>query len=338
MIKLFTRFKKRDRKSSVTVAPKTPAAKPVNDGYRLPSDNPEVSPVRVFEDASDSLRLGDLTGISNRLLTPNDPDGLSSRTRAVVEVKNSLVDLCDHVRMLGQRMHAQSLGQSRLIDALSRLPETLRDVVPNGDEQQNALAAVKLALDNQRESNEQFVNALKPLPQFIETAANLPATARKQISAIFELTRQLETSNQQARETGDQVRVMVETSQQATQQAVSDLAGFQKAQLKQTMLAVKSSEQGRKSARRHQIETARAQESRLDSMQRDQNRYFNRMEAHFRRASRTQMGVAVAAVLLASASIVLASLFMAGVFDRPEPQSVAQPAQKIDPHAVVEND
>ena len=140
--------------------------KTVEETYELPSDNPEINPILVEDD--DEIPPEEVVMLNSRLLAPvnpMDPSSMSVRTRAVVEMKNGLTDLGQHIRMLGQRLHAQSMGQSKLIEALSNLPEVLKDVLPNADEQNRALGALKLAMDEQTDANRTFVDALKRLSQ-----------------------------------------------------------------------------------------------------------------------------------------------------------------------------
>ena len=316
--------------------------------YELPSDNPEINPI-LIEDDGEEIPPEEVVMLNSRLLAPvnaQDPSSMSVRTRAVVEMKNGLTDLGDHIRMLGQRLHAQSMGQAKLIEALSGLPETLKDVLPDADEQNRALGALKLALDEQTDANRTFVESLKPLPQFVSTMANLPETAKKQMWAINELTKQLEEGNTQAKEQGDQVKVMVETLAAANgekseelQKTVEQLTKFQKAQLKQAALAVKSNELARRSQRRHHNEVARSQQSRLTAMQRDQSRYFNRIEEHFKRSSRTQFILTGAAGLIAIAALTFAVLMGSGVIDfgkkHVQPTAETQVERPSDDSAVV---
>lgn len=315
--------------------------------YELPSDNPEINPILVEDD--DEIPPEEVVMLNSRLLAPvnpNDPSNMSVRTRAVVEMKTGLNDLGAHIRMLGQRLHAQSMGQTKLIEALSNLPGVLKEVLPNAEEQNRALGAMKLALDEQTDANRTFVEALKPLPQFVTSMANLPETAKKQMWAINELTKQLEEGNSQAREQGDQVKVMVETLAEANgekseelQKTVEELTKFQKAQLKQAALSVKSSELARRSQRRHHSEVARTQQSRLTAMQRDQSRYFNRIDEHFRRSARTQLVLTAAAGLIAIAALTFAVLMGGGVIDfggkKAQPTAETQVERPSDDNAVV---
>ena len=176
--------------------------------------------------------------------------------------------------------------------------------------------------------------------------ANLPETAKKQMWAINELTKQLEEGNTQAREQGDQVKVMVETLTQTNgkkseelQKTVEDLTKYQKAQLKQAALAVKSNELARRSQRRHHSEVARTQQSRLTAMQRDQSRYFNRIEEHFKRSARTQFVLTGAAGLVAIAALTFAVLMGSGVIklggDKAQPTAETQVERPSDDSAVV---
>ncbi|MHC4839871.1 MAG: hypothetical protein ACYTDT_02780, partial [Planctomycetota bacterium] len=192
---------------------KKPQPEAVESTYELPSDDPEINPVLVQE-IGDSVQLQEVASLNSQLLapvTPNAPSAMSVRTRAVFEMNNGIQDLSDHVRSLGQRLHAQSMGQAKLVEVLTGLPSILKEALPDKHEQNNALAALKLAMDEQNNNNKAFVDALKPLPKFVEAAANLPETARKQMWAMNELTKQLETSNDEAREQSSQVKLMVET-------------------------------------------------------------------------------------------------------------------------------
>lgn len=315
--------------------------------YQLPSDDPEVNPILV-EDDGDEIPAEEVVMLNSRLLAPVnplDPSNMSVRTRAVVEMKTGLNDLGSHIRMLGQRLHAQSMGQAKLIEALSILPATLQQVLPNMEEQNRVLGAMKLALDEQSESNHIFVEALKPLPTFVAAVANLPETAKKQMWAINELTKQLEDGNNHTREQSEQVKVMVETLTQSNdtkadelKNAVGELSKYQKAQLKQAALAVKSSELARRSQRRHQADISRTQQNRLSTIQRDQSRHFNRIEEHFKRTSRMQFAMTSIAVVLAVAALTFATLLATGTVKLPgtqQPTAQAQPAQPVDESAVV---
>jgi chromosome segregation ATPase len=315
--------------------------------YRLPSDDPELNPILVEDDGED-LAVHEVAALNSQLLArvnPLDPAGMSVRTRAIVEMKNGLGDLASHIRTLGQRLHAQSMGQSKLIEALSALPQTIKEVIPNGEAQTNALAAMKLALDDQTAANRQFVEALKPLPDFVAAAANLPETARKQMWALNELTKQLEEGNRATKEQGDQVKVMVETlSAGNTEQkaeisaTLEQLANLQKTQLKHTVLAVKSNELARQSQRKHQSELLRANQSRLTAIHRDQVTHLGRIEEHFKASSRRQMVLAGVAAGLAVGALVLTALVATGVVKLPGGDSapaVAQPERVVDKDAVV---
>ncbi|MCB9895613.1 MAG: hypothetical protein H6839_14295 [Planctomycetes bacterium] len=318
----------------------------VETPYELPSDDPELNPILVEE--HDEIPAEEVVMLNSRLLAPvnpNDPANMSARSRAVVEIKTGLNDLGQHIRMLGQRLHAQSMGQAKLIEALSNLPATLKDVLPNAEEQNRALGALKLAMDEQTEANRTFVEALKPLPQFVQAAANLPETARKQMWAINELTKQLEEGNTAAKDQAEQVKVMVETlalgNESKTTEikaAVEEMGKFQKAQLKQASLALKSSELARRSQRRHQTEVARTQQSRMNAMAREQARHFNRIEEHFKRTSRTQFALTGVAVMMAVAAITFAVLMVSGAIHLPgqSAQPTADTQERtVDPDAVV---
>jgi hypothetical protein len=314
--------------------------KPAEPAYQLPSDDPGVNPIVV--DESEDIPMEEVVALNSRLLMPVAPE-MSARSRAVVEIKTGLNDLGQHIRCLGQRLHAQSMGQAKLIEALSTLPETLKGVLPNVEEQNRALGALKLALDEQAEANRTFVDALKPLPEFVQTVANLPETAKKQMWAINELTKQLEAGNQQAVEQSEQVKVMVQTLSAGNEAqtgvlkgAVEDLTKFQRAQLKQQALAVKSNELARRSQRRHQVEMSRTQQSRLSTMQKDQSRHFNRIEEHFRHTARTQFALTGVAVMLAVAALTFATLLITGVISLPASQApVAEQPRVVDSKAVV---
>jgi hypothetical protein len=312
--------------------------------YQLPSDDPGLNPIVVEE--TEEIPMEEVVALNSRLLAPVnplDPANMSARSRAVVEIKTGLNDLGDHIRSLGQRLHAQSMGQAKLIEALSALPETLKSVLPNVEEQNRALGALKLALDEQAGANRTFVDALKPLPEFVQTMANLPETAKKQMWAINELTRQLEAGNVQAAQQSEQVKVMVETlsagnEAKATElkQAVGELTKFQRAQLKQHALAVKSSEMARLSQRRHQTEVSRTQQSRLNAMQRDQSRHFNHLQENFRRSSRMQLTLTGVAIVLAAAALMFAALMAGGVFKLgAASQPTAEAPRVVDSDAVV---
>lgn len=295
------------------------------ESYELPSDNPELNPVLV-EDDGDEVPEEEVVSLNSRLLAPISLDdaGMSVRTRAIVEMKNGLTDLGAHIRSLGQRLHAQSMGQAKLIEALSGLPQTLKEIMPNADEQNKALAALKMALDEQSDANRVFVDALKPLPEFVKTASELPEAARKQMLAIGELTKQLEEGNLSSKEHSEQVKVLVETMNESNDKkseemkdAVGTLTKFQKAQLKQSALARKNAELAQRSQRRHQSEMTRTYQNRLTAMQRDQSRAFNRIEDHFRKSSKTQFALTGVAILLAVAAVTFAALMVTGVVGTP---------------------
>jgi hypothetical protein len=308
--------------------------------YHLPSDNPEINPILVEEDGED-VTMEEVAVLNSSLLTPvmpDDPAGLSYRTRAIVEMKTGLADLGEHIRLLGQRLQAQSIGQGRLIEALSGLPETLRAVLPQGEDQTRALAALKLALDEQTDANRHFVQALKPLPRFIEAAASLPETAKQQLQALTELTRQFESSNLEARRQGEQVRVLIETlhedsGQQTEQvkQAVQELAVIQKGQLKAATIAAKAAELARRSQRRYHAENAAAREQLASGLRADQSRRLNSLNEQVRKAFRKQFAVAGAAVGAAALAITFAVLLATGVIRlspaQPDANTVEQTTQ-----------
>ena len=317
--------------------------------YQLPTDDPELNPILVEEDGDEPLEL-EMAGVNSQLLAtinPNDPANMSVRTRAVVEMKNGLSDLASHIRVLGQRLHAQSMGQSKLIEALTLLPQTIKDVMPDGEAQTNALAAMKLALDDQSSANRQFVEALKPLPEYMKQVADLPETARRQMSAITQLTDQLERSNEAVKEQGDQVKVMVEKLAEGNDErsmeisaTLEQLANLQKTQVKHAALAVKSSELARRSQRRHQAEALTTQQSKLAAMQRDQSRHFNRIEEHFRSSAKKQLALTGVAAGLALGAMALAVLMATGVVklsDNAPATTATQPAERVvDKDAVVQ--
>jgi hypothetical protein len=339
MLKLVTRMFKKNTDTE-----------PTTEDYQLPTDDPEVNPILV-EDDGDEVPHEEVASLNSQLLAPVnkaiDPAGLSVRTRAVVEMQHGLTDLASHIRVLGQRLHAQSMGQSKLIEALTELPDTIKEVLPDMEEQTKALAAVKLALDEQSDANRTFIDALKPLPEFVKSAADLPETARKQIVALNELTKKLDEGNKGTLAQSEQVKVMVETiaqesgkSAEEVKSVVSNLTKLQKAQLKQAALAVKSNELARRSQRRHHSEISRNQQNRLAAMQRDQSRHFNRIEEHFKRNSRKQFAVTGAAVVLAVAAVAFAMLMATGVINPTEgtgAQEMAEQSERnIDGRAVVE--
>jgi chromosome segregation ATPase len=321
--------------------------KPAAD-YQLPTDDPEVNPILV-EDDGEELAPQEAATLNSQLLVPIntlDPAAMSVRTRAIVEMKNGLGDLASHIRVLGQRLHAQSMGQSKLIEALTRLPQTIKDVIPSGEAQTNALAAMKIALEDQSNANRQFVDAMKPLPEFMKSVANLPETARKQMWAITQLTEQLDRSNDAVKEQGDQVKVMVEKLASGNDErsaelsaTLEQLANLQKTQVKQTTLAVKSSELARKSQRRHQTEALTTQQTRLAAMQRDQSRHFNRIEEHFKTSARRQFAMTAVAVGLAIGAVTLAVLMATGTIkltDTSPVRTAETPTERaVDSNAVV---
>lgn len=302
----------------------------VDAPYVLPSDDPEVSPIVVEE--PDEVQVAEVASLNSALLSRITPDqtGYSVRTRAVIEMKNGLGDLGAHVRSLGQRLQAQTLGQARLLEALTNLPTMLREVIPNGEEQNRALAAMKLALDEQADANRQFVEALKPLPEFVRAAGDLPETARKQVSALEQLTEQIQSGNTAAREQSEQVKIMVETMAQndATkgQQVhgmVEQLTRFQRAQLKQQIGAIKAGQEALASQRRHQAELERNQQSRLNLIQREQAQVYLKLEEHFRSSARRQLLVTGLAAVLAIGALVFVALLAVGALgdDKPAPQA-----------------
>jgi hypothetical protein len=317
--------------------------------YTLPSDDPEINPILV-EDTGEDLALDEVASLNSQLLMPTpqiDAAGMSVRTRAVVEMKHGLNDLASHIRVLGQRLHAQSMGQTKLIEALSNLPHTIKEAVPGVEEQTNALAAVKLALDDQTRASRTFIEALRPLPQFMQAVSKLPEAAQQQMLAITELTRQLDEGNRATKEQGEQVRVMVEklTTQGEersvqVKEAVTVMTKLQKAQLKQAALAAKAQEASRASQRRRHTEMVETQQQRLTAMQRDQGRHFGRIEEHFRRSSKRQIAFTGAAVGLAVGSLVLAVMVMTGLVKLPvgeaTPTAVQETERNVDGSAVVE--
>jgi chromosome segregation ATPase len=234
------------------------------------------------------------------------------------------------------------MSNARLIEALTGLPQMLREVIPSSEEQTRALAAMKLALDEQAEANRQFVEALKPLPEFVRAAANLPETARKQMWALEQLTSQLEQGSNAAREQGEQVKVMVETLVQQNaekgaqvQGMVENLARYQRAQLRQQVNALKAGQEALASQRRHQAELERAQQSRLNLIQRQQAQSFERLEEHFRSGARRQMVITGIAAVLAIGALVFAALVASGVFGGSKPAPQAEAERRIPAGAVV---
>ncbi|KAA0213185.1 hypothetical protein EDM80_08495 [bacterium] len=336
MLKFITRFF-RKRGNSDT---------PVRDNYVLPSDNPDQNPVIVMDE--DGIDLTEVASLNSRLLAPVDSLGLSGmsvRTRALIEMKNGFTDLSTHIRSLGQRLHAQSLGQSRLIETLTKLPTMLREVIPNGEEQTKALAALKVALDEQACANQVVIESLKPLPAFVQAVCELPQAARQQVVALDELTRELERTNNEARTQSEQVKVMVESlvtnekgKSEELKEAVSRMEQFQQAQLAGVQVQAKAAEATRRSQRRHHLEVARKQAEQLASLNREQGRYFARMEEHMHKSARRMMWVAGSAVGLAIISTLVAVLFATGMLDlgtdAARPALVA-PAERTTGDAVV---
>lgn len=309
--------------------------------YVLPSDDPEVSPIPI-EDASD-VQMAEVASLNSRLLSPvgTDAAGWSVRTRAIVEMKNGLGDLGSHVRSLGQRLQAQTMGQQRLLEALTNLPMMLRDVIPSGEEQTKALAAMKMALDEQADANRQFVEALKPLPEFVRAAANLPEAAKKQMWALEKLTEQLEAGNREATEQGQQVKVLVESlaenngkNAQQMQGMVEQLTRFQRAQLKQQAAALRGGQAALASQRKHQIEMEKSQQSRLSAIAHTQAQSLHRLEENFRRSTRTQLAVTAAAALLAVLALAAVAFVLSTGSGSDTPRQ-AEAERNIPPGAVV---
>jgi hypothetical protein len=121
----------------------------------------------------------------------------------------------------------------------------------------------------------------------------------------------VETIVEQNGDKADQVKEVVE-----------NLTKYQKAQLKQAAMTLKSNEAARKSAHKHQSQVQREQHNRMASMQRDQSRHFNRIEEHFKRSSRRQLWATGVAVSLAVVATIFAALVATGVLDLgTEPQS-----------------
>lgn len=240
---------------------KRPASMRVN--YVLPSDNPDDNPVFVAD--GDSVELTEVASLNSRLLAPVDPmgmGGVSVRTRALIEMKNGFQDLATHVRSLGQRLHSQSMGQSRLIETLTKLPTMLREVIPNGEDQTRALASLKVALDEQACANQIVIEALKPLPAFVTAVCDLPIAAKQQVVALDELTRELERTNNEARTQSEQVKVMVESlvtnekgKSEELKEAVVRLEEYQKAQLTGVQAQAQAADAQRRSQRRHHVES-----------------------------------------------------------------------------------
>ena len=310
------------------------AAEPV---YQLPSDDPELNPILVT-DESPEPGLDEIASLNSQLLVPAIPDNpgaASARSRAIVEMKTGLQDLGTHIRSLGQRLHAQSMAQAKLVDALSTLPQTLKEIIPNGEEQTRVMAALKLSMDAQSASHEKFVESLKPLPQFIESAATLPEAAKRQMQVIESLTSQLRCDNRNARQQSEQVKVMVESMADRreagavkVEDGLRNLNKVQRAQLRQAALAVKSSELARRSQRRHHADLEKRQGLKLEYMRRNQSQRFGRMEVHFRQSARRQTIMTGAAVLLAVLALVFAVLVSTGTLQlggAAAPQAAAQP-------------
>jgi hypothetical protein len=313
---------------------KRPASMRVN--YVLPSDNPDDNPVFVAD--GDSVELTEVASLNSRLLAPVDPmgmGGVSVRTRALIEMKNGFQDLATHVRSLGQRLHSQSMGQSRLIETLTKLPTMLREVIPNGEDQTRALASLKVALDEQACANQIVIEALKPLPAFVTAVCDLPIAAKQQVVALDELTKELERTNNEARTQSEQVKVMVESlvtnekgKSEELKEAVVRLEEYQKAQLTGVQAQAQAAEAQRRSQRRHHVEVARKQAEHLASLNREQGRYFARMEEQMSKSARRMMWVAGSAVGAAVVAVMFAVLMATGVINLHEDPKVAAPAEK----------
>lgn len=332
MLQRITRWFRRSKPAAQVSAP-----------YELPSDDPSISPIVVEE--RDEVQLAEVASLNSALLSRvmPDPAGVSVRTRAVVEIKSGLEDLGSHVRSLGQRLQAQTMSNARLIEALSNLPQMLREVIPSSEEQNRVLAAMKMAMDEQSEANRQFIDALKPLPEFVKAAADLPETARKQVAALEQMTSQLEQGNNAAREQGEQVKVMVETlaqqnadKGQQVQGMVENLARYQRAQLRQQVNALKAGQEALASQRRHQAELERTQQSKLNLIQREQAQNFLRLEEHFRTGARRQLVITGIAAALAIGALVFVALLASGVFRGEKPAPQAETERNIPADAVVE--
>lgn len=313
---------------------KRPASMRVN--YVLPSDNPDDNPVFVAD--GDSVELTEVASLNSRLLAPVDPmgmGGVSVRTRALIEMKNGFQDLATHVRSLGQRLHSQSMGQSRLIETLTKLPTMLREVIPNGEDQTRALASLKVALDEQACANQIVIESLKPLPAFVTAVCDLPIAAKQQVVALDELTKELERTNNEARTQSEQVKVMVESlvtnekgKSEELKEAVVRLEEYQKAQLTGVQAQAQAAEAQRRSQRRHHVEVARKQAEHLASLNREQGRYFARMEEQMSKSARRMMWVAGSAVGAAVVAVMFAVLMATGVINLHEDPKVAAPAEK----------
>lgn len=315
---------------------KRPASMRVN--YVLPSDNPDDNPVFVAD--NDSVELTEVASLNSRLLAPVDPmgmGGVSVRTRALIEMKNGFQDLATHVRSLGQRLHSQSMGQSRLIETLTKLPTMLREVIPNGEDQTRALASLKVALDEQACANQIVIEALKPLPAFVTAVCDLPIAAKQQVVALDELTKELERTNNEARTQSNQVKVMVESlvtnekgKSEELKEAVTRLEEYQKAQLTGVQAQAQAAEAQRRSQRRHHVEVARKQAEHLAALNREQGRYFTRMEEQMSKSARRMMWVAGSAVGAAVVAIMFAVLMATGVINLNEEPKVAAPVVKTE--------
>ncbi len=308
------------------------------DKYELPSDNPDSNPVIVVDE--DGVDVTEVASINSRLLASVDScgmPGMSVRTRALVEMKNGFQDLATHIRSLGQRLHSQSLGQSRLIETLSKLPTMLREVIPNGEDQTRALCALKIALDDQASANQIMIESLKPLPAFVSAVCDLPIAAKQQVVALDELTKELERTNNEARTQSDQVKVMVESlvtnekdKSEELKTAVQSLEQYQQAQLKAAQMQLKSAEMTRRSQRRHHVEVSRKQAEQLAALNREQGRYFSRMEDQMGKSARRMLWVAGSAVGVAVVSMLIAALLATGVIDLGL-GNPAQPVQAVQP-------
>ncbi|MCC6573650.1 MAG: hypothetical protein IT462_07655 [Planctomycetes bacterium] len=333
---MFIKFITRLFKKPVTVA------KDIGEDtvvYMLPSDNPAMNPLQIHE-AEGVIGAEDVATLNSRLLAPVGGAGVSVRTRALVEMKNGFQDLASHVRGLGQRLHAQTLGQSRLIETLTALPTLLQQMIPNGEEQNRALAALKMAMDEQADAHRVFVDALRPLPDFINAVASMPAQAQQQINALSRLTDQLEQNGLETKAQSDQVRVMVENISVANQQAnaradaqAQTLQNFQRANLKGVSLQLKSAELGRKSMRRYHQDMARRNSAQMAALQREQGRYFNRLEEHVGRVARRSSQMAFVGAIMGVIGLVFTVLMMTGAIrlggPSPSPTVVENPRSNV---------
>jgi hypothetical protein len=173
------------------------------------------------------------------------------------------------------------------------------------------------------------------LPAFVTAVCDLPIAAKQQVVALDELTKELERTNNEARTQSNQVKVMVESlvtnekgKSEELKEAVVRLEEYQKAQLTGVQAQAQAAEAQRRSQRRHHVEVARKQAEHLASLNREQGRYFTRMEEQMSKSARRMMWVAGSAVGAAVVAVMFAVLMATGVINLNEEPKVAAPAEK----------